>query len=234
MRETPSKLERAAAAAPARKSVDVGKLERAAIGARVREPFVIPRLGLPAIMTLLTHDRVAAIEIEVADFVRATNLTPGFAAEIVIETERAARYCAEAIIDPDTIAADGGGDWKPLGAVDVWRTKVDPDVVGDCYRFYADVRAKYDPVGDGCTQEELDAIAEIVKKVEAPSDLRLQLLRNFGVRRLSSWLVTMGSQLFSSTTPALSDGASLQESSTTMKTTTDASTAPSFGTATQI
>jgi hypothetical protein len=214
MRDRPSKLERAAVGAPQTKKVDPGRLELAATGARVREPFVIPRLGLPAVITLLAHDRISLIEAEVAEFERALNLTPGFAADVTIETERAARYCAEAVIDPDTINADGSGDWKPIGPLEVWRTKIDPDVVGDVYRFYADVRAKFDPVGVGCTQEDLDAIAEIVKKVEAPSDLRLQLLRHYGVRRLSSWLVTMGSQLFSSTTPELFDGASFAASST--------------------
>lgn len=209
---TPSKLERAAANVQ-RAPAEAGKLERAAIGARVREPFTIPRLGVPAVMTLLMHDRIAMIEMEVAEFERALNLTPGMAAEIVIETERAARYLAEAVIDPDTIAADGGGDWKPIGGLDTWRTKVDPDVVGDCYRFYADVRAKYDPVGVGCTQEELDAIAEIIKKKEMPTEIREQLLRSFGVRRLSSWLATTAELLSVSATPKSSAGESSPASS---------------------
>lgn len=212
---TPSKLERAATQAQ-RAPADPGKLERAAVGARVREPFTIPRLGLQAIMTLLPHDRIAAIEIEVAEFVRAANLTPGFASDIVIETERAARYLAEAVIDPDTVDGDA---WKPLGSVETWRTKVDPDIVGDCYRFYADVRAKYDPVGVGCTQNELDEIAAIIKKKEMPTETRAQLLRSYGVRLLSSWLVTMGDRLSDSATLKSSDGESSSASSTPSTTT---------------
>lgn len=218
--KAPSKLERAAAAAPAARPADPAKLERAAAGARVREPYVIPRLDLPVVVTLLPHDRMAVIESEVFETMeRKLKLQLSPITEIVWECERAARYCAEAFIDPDTVTADGGGDWKPIGPLDTWRTKIDPDVIGDCYRFYVDVRTKYDPVGVGCTQEELDAIAEIVKKVEAPSEVRLQLLRSFGLRRLSSWLITMGSQLFSSTTPESSDGASLPASSTPTSTT---------------
>lgn len=216
MRDHPDKLGRAVAAtngAQTKKS-DPGRLERAAIGARVREPFTIPRLDVPAVMTLLAHDRILQVEADLFELMERKKLPLNPVTEIVWECERAARYAAEAVIDPDTINADGGGDWKPIGSLDTWRTKIDPDVLGDVYRFYVDVRTKYDPVGVGCTQEELDAISEIVKKVEAPSEMRVLLLRSFGLRRLSSWLVTTGSLLFSSTIPASSDGASLPASLT--------------------
>lgn len=203
MREKPetSKLARAVANNAAGAALTEERFVQAATAARVREPFRIPRLNLDVVITLVPHSRATAIEAAVFETMRELKLDLNTTTELTYETERAARYCAEAFLDPATDA--------PIGAVEDWRNLVDDDVIGDCWRKYFAVKTAYDPIGIGLSQTEIDELTALVKKnTDMPMEIRLRLLRLYGTGKLSLFMLYMVEQLSTSATPTSIDSAS--------------------------
>lgn len=163
-----------------------GKFAQAIAGARVYEPWSIPRLGIDCSITLVAHNR--SQEIEGAVYARMAQLklplTP--ALESIYETHRAVLYAAEAIVDRETR--------EPIGTADEWGL-VDVDIIAEFWRAYGDVREAYDPVDMPLTDEELRWIVEGIKKKEP------RLLRLCGSRRLSTFTLFLGDQLLSFLSP---------------------------------
>lgn len=197
-----SKLARAAAnAGTSGAPVEQSRFTQAASAARVREPYRIPRLNLDVVITLIPHSRSTAIEGATFQAMRDVGLPEvTTTTELTYETERAARTCAEAFLDPETE--------KPVGSFEEWSTKVDDDVLGECWRKYFAVKSAYDPVGVGLTQEEIDELTVLVKKNTLPTEVQLRLLRLYGTGKLSLFLLHMVEQLSISATPTSIDGES--------------------------
>lgn len=187
MREPPNTKLGRAANGQGKPAPELTRFQKAATVARVLEPFTIPRLNLPAVMTLLPHYRATAIEGDVIEEMAARKIPLNETTELIWECERAVRYLAEAALDPDEVKAER---FSPIGDLADWRG-IDQDVIGDCWRMYTDVRTAYDPLATALTLEEILAIEEMIKKKEEPTDLRLRILRLIGVRRLSSYLLTL-------------------------------------------
>lgn len=196
MREPQSKLSRAAngQAQPLKSE----KLAKAVEAVRVLEPFTIPRLNLPAVMTLVPYARVKQIEADVIEEMeRRLAIALNATTELHYELERGTRFLADAVLDAEEVAQKR---YTPLAPLAHWQD-LDPDIIGDCWRIYADVRAAYDPISVELTKEDIELIEAIVKKNDEPSDLRLRLLRTIGVRKLSSYMLSSAYQLSSLATP---------------------------------
>lgn len=169
-------------------------------GKRVLKPITIPSLGLEAVMTLLGSDRLLDID---GDVVRAMERR-GLSRDDIMnlgrfELETAKRALAEAVLelgDPPT---------KPLGTVEEWGG-VTPEVIGDLWRQYGDLREEHDPASAELTSEEILDLRGAVSKKNGV------LLRVFGARKLSAYLLTLGDQPAISSTPRSSPGDSWPES----------------------
>jgi hypothetical protein len=197
----PPKTKLGQAAAQATKA-EPSAFIKAAHAARVLEPFTIPRLNLKAVMTLVPHYRANVIESEVIAEMERLKIPNDETHEIQEwEAERAARYLAEAALDPDLVAKQ---EYVPVGELADWRA-LDRDVLGECWRIYCDVRAAYDPISQELTAEEMDMIEAALKKKAEDADLCLRFLRLFGIRRLSRYLLASAERLSTSATPTSSD-----------------------------
>jgi len=195
MRDQPqqSKLARAAAA-----PVEPSKFVKATLGARVLEPWRIPRLNLDVTITLVPHWRASMIESEVIEQLeRKLRIELNATTELEYEAERAAQFCADAFLDPEFVKKE---EYVPIAPLADWRN-LDRDVLGECWRQYAAVRVAYDPVSVPLGDEELEAIEEAIKKKAEDPARSLALLRLYGVRRLSSYLLHSADRLFPSPTP---------------------------------
>lgn len=190
MRDQPTtKLGRAVSGV--QRPAEESKFARAIAGARVLHPFKIPRLGLDAVMTLVPHNRGQAIDAAVHEEMRRLKLEPSPTTDKNFESEKAVRMIAEAVLDPESVAA---GQFAPLGALSDWND-VDDDVIADVWRLYLDLRYAVDPIEEGITREDEEIIFEALKKNSA------QLLRFCGVRRLSSFMLSMAPRLLPSVPP---------------------------------
>lgn len=188
----PSKLRRAAdgkatEAAPTR-------FAAAAAGARPFMPWRIPRLDLDVVITLVSNNRAEEIEAAVFSRMRDLGLDLNRTTEPTFEMARARRYCAEAFLDPTTKL--------PIGTPAEWSDLIDPDVIGDCWRAYGDLRTAYDPVAQPLPADEILLIAAAVKKNSA------MLLRSFGCAKLAAYLLTTAEQQSNSPDPRSGSGES--------------------------
>lgn len=163
------------------------RFAQAISGARVLHPFVIPRLDLPAVMTLVPHYRSQAIDAAVADEMRRLKLEASVTNERNFESEKACRMLAEAVLDPEAVARN---EYIPLGSVSDWG-QLDDDVIADVWRLFLDLRFALDPIECPITRDDEEVIWEALKKKNP------QLLRFCGVRRLSSFMLSMGDRLAS-------------------------------------
>ena len=197
MREQPSKLRRAA---EAQAMAEPSPWMKAVAGARVLEPYRIPRLGLDVKITLVGHHRLTAIEGEVFAQMKAVGLELNSTTELDYEAERAARTLAEAVLDPESCAR---GDFMPIADVADWR-ELDRNITGEVWRVYMGIVAAYDPISQPLSKEEIDAIEFAIKKKAEDPAHSLRYLRILGVARLSSYLLHTADRLFPSATPTSS------------------------------
>lgn len=196
-----SKLGRATAA-----PVEPSRFTKAALGCRVLEPWKIPRLGLDVIITLVPHNRSVQIESDVIERMeRQLKIELNATTELDYEAERAARFCAEAFLDPDAVKR---GEYTPIGTLEEWLEKIDDDVIQECWRQYVAVRVAYDPVSQPLSSTDLEEIEAIIKKKAEDPGLSLRFLRLYGVRRLSNYLLHSADRLFPSPIPTSSDSPS--------------------------
>lgn len=201
----PSKLGRAAAA-----PVEPSKFVKATLGARVLEPWRIPRLDLDVTITLVPHWRASMIEADVIEQLeRKLKIELNASTEMEYEAERAAQFCADAFLDPESVKKE---EYAPIGTLADWRN-LDREVLAECWRQYAAVRVAYDPVSLVLGDDEIEAIEDAIKKKAEDPARSLALLRLYGVRRLSSYLLHSADRLFPSPTPKSSAGESSADTS---------------------
>lgn len=106
------------------------------------------------------------------------------------EAERAVRTLAAGVRDPADHA-------QPFGAVEEWGA-LHTDVINAAWQVYGDVRERLDPLSEMAVLAEVDRVAiEAAVKKKAPD-----LLRSFGVAKLSAWLASTDVQLPTSPTPS--------------------------------
>lgn len=152
----PSKLGRAAAA-----PVEPSKFVKATLGARVLEPWRIPRLDLDVTITLVPHWRASMIEADVIEQLeRKLKIELNASTEMEYEAERAAQFCADAFLDPESVKKE---EYAPIGTLADWRN-LDREVLAECWRQYAAVRVAYDPVSLVLGDDEIEAIEDAIKK----------------------------------------------------------------------
>lgn len=185
-------------------SSPASKLFRALAGRRVLEPMIVPELELPAAMTLVGTDRLLDIEGEVVIAMAVRRLDAGILFQTQWELERAKRILAEAIREvPEDLAAVDLP--PPLGTADEWG-RLEPAVIVELQRKYYDLSECHDPSTDELSEDEVAAIRDAIEK-KSPV-----LLRSFGVRKLSHFLLTSAAPPAGSSTETSSPGDSSQES----------------------
>lgn len=210
MRDQPqSKLGRSAAGANGQPP-EPSKFVKASLGARVLEPWRIPRLNLDVVITLVPHYRACAIESDLIEHMeRKLKIELNATTELEYEAERAAQTCADAFLDPEHVKRD---EYVPIGTLADWRG-LDREVIAECWRQYSAVRVAYDPVSVALGDDELEAIEDAIKKKAEDPDRSLRLLRLYGVRRLSSYLLHSADRLFPSPTPTSSPSLASEDGS---------------------
>lgn len=209
MREETAPKSRLATAITEKAQKPSGRFAKAIAANRPRKPFRIPRVGIDAIMVLVPHRRQEEIVAEVWERMRQLRLDPGPLVQGHYEAAVAARMLVEAVRDPATVtAANAIGD--PFGTLDDWEGPhgLDTDVISDCWRIYCDFATEADPVGAPLTETEIGELIDAVKKKDA------RLLRAYGSRMLSLFLLVMGDRLSISVTPKSPPTESSSESST--------------------
>lgn len=163
------------------------------------ESVTLPVLG-PAYVRLVGHVASNEIESGVLSEMKRLDLPATSLFAFTYELERDARTLAEAVRDP-------GDPTEPFGTLEEWRA-LDDDVIFACYKVYADVKERLDPVGaDALTEGQLAEIGEAFKKKD------WSFLRSLGVVLLVNWLRTMDDRPASSPTPKSSTGPSSPASS---------------------
>ena len=172
-------------------------------GSRVLEDFVIPRLNLPVKVTLVSTARQQAIEADVHQAMRTLMLDPKVHTWLVeqeVEADRARRTLAEVVLEA-TADRSRPETMKPIGTPAEWE-QLDRDILGECWRFYGDLRELHDPAGMPLTRDEQDAIEHAIKKKEPA------LLRLCGARKLSAYLLITADQRANSSIERSSPGGS--------------------------
>ena len=181
-----------AAAAAAASSSAPSRFMAALAGKRVLKPITIPALGLEAVMTLLGSDRLLDIDGDVVRAMERRGLDRDGLNLGRYELETAKRALAEAIREPSDPS-------KPLGTVDEWG-QLPPEVIGDLWRQFGDLREEHDPVESPLTSDEIVELRDAVSKKNGV------LLRVFGARKLSAYLLSLDDPPASSSTPKSSPG----------------------------
>jgi len=177
---------------PAASSSVASRFLAALAGRRVLKPVTIPALGLDAVMTLLGSQRLLDIDGEVERAMEKRGLEHSVLTMGKFELETAVRVLAEAVMDAtDTTQA--------LGTVAEWGL-LTPEVIGDLWRQYGDLREEHDPSIEQLTPDELLELRTAVSKKNGT------LLRVYGARRLSAFLLTLDDPLASSETSRSSPG----------------------------
>lgn len=149
---------------------------------------------VPGKMRLVGAAKALDIEGEVVAAMDVRGLVQNVLTQGEYELERAIRMLAEAVRDAeDTL--------KALGSVTEWGL-VSQESINAMWLRYGDMREIHDPVSIPLT-------AEVVAEINAAlSKKNSQLLRSFGVRTLSSYLLATADRPASSARPPSSDGVS--------------------------
>lgn len=173
--------------------VSATALGRRLANGRRGETVDIPGLG-PAYIELVGAVRWEELELEGLLALKARGLELELRTAEVFELSKARRTLAEAVRDPDDHSA-------PFGTLAEWGA-LDPLAINAAWQAYGDIRERLDPQSTPLTDEERLAIDLAVKKKD------VELLRSYGVARLSAWLVTTGGPQSTSPTPSSSSSAS--------------------------
>jgi hypothetical protein len=195
---TPTKLGSAIAQSnsqSAPKTAAASRFQAALAGHRVLRPIAVPvapGVELAAVMTVVGSERSLDIEGEVAAAMEKRGLEQNVLNQNKFELELAIRTLADAVLDSEANPA-------PLGGLHDWG-KLQPEVIGDLWMQYAELRTQHDPSVAELTEREVDEIRDAVSKKNGP------LLRYFGARRLAAYLLTLGDPPESSSTSTSSPG----------------------------
>lgn len=178
------------AAAPAGKaSTGLAKL---ALGRR-GETISIPGIGTVRV-EILGAVESNEVEAEVYKALAALGLELTVVTAERYELERAWRTLARAVRDP----ADRG---VAFGEPDEWAA-LDADMINAAWQTYGDVRERLDPLAQPLTEDEQLAIETAAKKGDG------QLLRTFGLAKLSASYVSTVARLSTSPLPSSSSSGS--------------------------
>lgn len=161
----------------------------------------IPLLG-PAWIQLLPHRERTEVDTEIFLEMEALKIRPGTTDfQLAFSAVQAVRTLARVVRDPDDPTHK-----TSFGTLEQWQ-ELDEDVIAAAWTTYADTRQRLNPLDNlAITDAELVGITFALQKKSA------QLLRCFGVAKLSLYLLTTGSQPASSTTSPSSPGPQLPES----------------------
>lgn len=201
-----SKLGDALTASPAASSSPATKASRllaALASSRVLEPITIPGLGVTALMTLVGAERLVEIEGEVAKQMHERGLGDSEKNAVAWELARATRTLADAILDDDPALRAAP---PAFGTPAEWG-RLSREQVVELWRMYDELSEQHDPGKDNeFTPEEAELVRIAVQK-KSPT-----LLRAFGAKRLSAFLLSISDLLASSPTVKPSHGDSSSES----------------------
>jgi hypothetical protein len=191
-----TKLGNAIERGPAAGKSPVTRLEAALAGKRPFKPVQVRVHGVPhdAVMTVIGSERSLDIEGEVARAMDRRGLEQSVLTQGKFELELAWRTLAEAVLDSEQHPV-------PFGTAEQWGRLV-PEVVGELWVQYAELRAEHDPQVAELTEDEVREIRDAVAKKNGPA------LRYFGASRLSRFLLSSADLLASSWTERSSPGGS--------------------------
>jgi hypothetical protein len=172
----------------------VTRLEAALAGKRPFKPVKVLVHGVPhdAIMTVIGSERSLDIEGEVARAMERRGLEQNVLTQGKFELELAWRTLAEAVLDSEQNPV-------PFGTAEQWGRLV-PEVIGELWVQYAELRAEHDPQVAELTEDEVRDLRAAVSKKNGPA------LRYFGASRLSRFLLSSADLLASSWTERSSPG----------------------------
>lgn len=163
------------------------------LGAVVHEDVIIPRTNIRGKMRLLR--RTEAFEAKASAIAAMKGLPemtwrPGGVAYEDWNAAIAVRTLAIAVRNTADVT-------KPLDDVDAWGDLLDDEQIGALFDQYEDMRVRLDPLAHPIvlTQTEVDQFEAAVKKKDA------DLLRSFGLRKLSSFTASLADRLATSPTP---------------------------------
>ena len=173
-----TKLGNAIDKGPAASKSPVTRLEAALAGKRPFKPVQVRVHGIPhdAVMTVIGSERSLDLEGEVVRAMDKRGLEQSVLTQGKFELELAWRTLAEAVLDSEPNPV-------PFGTAEQWGRLV-PEVVGDLWVQYAELRAEHDPQVAELTEDEVREIRDAVSKKNAPA------LRYFGASRLARYLLT--------------------------------------------
>lgn len=172
----------------------VTRLEAALAGKRPFKPVQVRVHGVPhdAVMTVIGSERSLDIEGEVARAMDRRGLEQNVLTQGKFELELAWRTLAEAVLDSEQNPV-------PFGTAEQWGRLV-PEVIGELWVQYAELRAEHDPQVAELTEDEVRDLRAAVSKKNAPA------LRYFGASRLSRFLLSTADLLVSCWTEKSSPG----------------------------
>lgn len=179
---------------PAAGKSPVTRLEAALAGKRPFKPVHVRVHGVAhvAVMTVVGSERSLDLEGEVARAMDKRGLEQNVLTQGKFELELAWRTLAEAVLDSEQNPV-------PFGTAEQWGRLV-PEVVGELWVQYAELRAEHDPLVAELTEDEVRGIRDAVSKKNGPA------LRFFGATRLSRFLLSTADLLASSWTERSSPG----------------------------
>lgn len=179
---------------PAACKPPVTRLEAALAGKRPFKPVQVRVHGVPhdAVMTVIGSERALDIEGEVGRAMDRRGVEQNVLTQGKFELELAWRTLAEAVLDSEQNPV-------PFGTPEQWG-KLVPEVIGDLWVKYAELRAEHDPQVAELTEDEVQELRAAVSKKNAPA------LRYYGASRLSRFLLSSADLLVSSWTEKSSPG----------------------------
>lgn len=179
------------------------RLASALAAARPLKPIAIPGLKLTALLTLLGTERALDLEGVVRKAMQARGIPESPFHEGMWELERARHFLAEAVLDDDPAKS---GNPPPIGSLAEWGA-LPKETIAALWAMYDDLSQENDPVDVVLTPDDADIIRDAIVKKNA------MLLRSFGARKLTAWLLTTAAQRASSPTAESSPGPTSSASS---------------------
>jgi hypothetical protein len=176
-------------------------------GARVCDRFEL-KLGngivVTCAITLLGGEALLVVESEVRRRMAEMGIPNDVSTQGDYEFLRARHILERAVREWDPVK---GASAPPLGTHEQWGDVI-PESIRAAYARYNELREMHDPLGDDVllSKVELDEIEAAIQKKNR------DLLRYFGLQRVTAYLLTLGAPPAISPIPTSPPGDSLQES----------------------
>lgn len=182
----------------------VSRLQAAIGAAFVCEPFTIPGINVPCLMTMVGTERMLDLDGESRLAMEARKVALDYITADKYELQYAQFVLQESCREVDKSGKPG----DPIGTRAEWGL-LSAEIIAACWLAYNEMRSRLDPLADDASVSttEILQVKDAIKKKDG------RALRSFGLQKLTAYLLTTADPPSSSPTPKSEDGDSYPDAS---------------------